>query len=144
MGLTIQSWYMSLNLPVWAPPVWLFGIAWAVIYPLIIVSFGYVFWHSFVTHRLRRYVGALFAINLVCNLIYGIGTYAVFSEGQMLSEIKQFYVPAALVISCVLVTIPFLMITTWDKARWVALMQIPYLAWVSLATVLQYTINFTN
>jgi benzodiazapine receptor len=144
VGLTIKTWYTSLLLPVWAPPVWLFGVAWGIIYPLIAITFAYVFWKSFVKHEWRRYIGAIFALNLVFNLIYGIGTFAIFNENQTLADIDKYYWPAAFVITMVLVTIPLMMLSVWERAKWVALLQIPYLAWVSLATVLQYTINFTN
>lgn len=143
-GLTITTWYTSINLPPWAPPVWLFGVAWGIIYPLMAITFTYVFWKSFIKHRWRRYIGLLFAVNLVFNLIYAAGTYLVFQEGQTLNSIDAYYWPAAVVISVVLVTIPAMMLSVWERAKWVALLQIPYLAWVSLATALQFTINFTN
>lgn len=143
-GLTIKSWYTSINLPVWAPPVWLFGVAWGIIYPLMAVTFAYVFWKSFVKHEWRRYIGAIFAVNLVFNLIYSVGTYLVFNDNQGINDIDKYYWPAAAVISVVLITIPAMMIATWERAKWVALLQIPYLAWVTTATVLQFTINFTN
>ena len=144
IGLTIQSWYTSINLPPWAPPVWLFGVAWGIIYPLMLVTFAYVFWKSLIKHEWRRYIGAIFAVNLVFNLIYGVGTYLVFNDSQGLSDIDKYYWPAAIVISVVLVTIPAMMLSTWERAKWVALLQIPYLVWVCLATALQFTINFTN
>jgi translocator protein len=144
LGLTIKNWYTSINLPPWAPPVWLFGVAWGIIYPLMAITFAYVFWKSFIKHEWRRYVGLLFLVNLVFNLIYSAGTYLIFQEGQALSSVDQYYWPAAFVITVVLVTIPAMMCAVWDRAKWVALLQIPYLAWVSIATVLQYTINFTN
>ena len=144
VGLTIQTWYMSINRPFWAPPVWLFGVAWGIIYPLMIVSFGYVFYKSFVKHKWRRYIGGVFALNLVANLIYSLGTYFVFSSNQSLADITQYYWPAAAVIMVVLVTLPVMIAITWERARWVALAQIPYIAWVLLATTLQFTINFTN
>jgi benzodiazapine receptor len=143
-GLTIKNWYSSINLPPWAPPIWLFGVAWGIIYPLMAVTFAYVFWKSLIKHEWRRYVGAIFAVNLVFNLIYAAGTYLIFQEGQALSSIDQYYWPAAFVITVVLVTIPMMMAAVWERAKWVALLQIPYLAWVSVATVLQFTINFTN
>jgi benzodiazapine receptor len=143
-GLSIKMWYTSINLPVWAPPVWMFGVAWGVIYPLMVISFGYVFWKSFVKHEWRRYIGAVFAINLIFNLIYAAGTYAVFREGQILSDVDAYYWPAALVVSAVLITLPVMIAITWSRAKWVALLQIPYLLWIILATALQFTINFTN
>ena len=108
------------------------------------VSFGYVFWQSFVKHTWRRYIGVLFAINLVFNVIYTVGTFTVFTENQMLSDIDKIYWPAALVITVVLITLPAMIMATWERARWVALAQIPYLLWVIVATALQYTIIFTN
>lgn len=144
LALTIKAWYTSINLPPWAPPVWLFGVAWGIIYPLMAVSFIYVFWKSFVKHEWRRYIGILFAVNLIFNLIYAVGTYAAFSENQMLSDIDKYYWPAAFVITVVWVTLVAMILSVWERSKWVAIAQIPYLAWVTVATVLQYTINFTN
>jgi len=124
--------------------VWLFGVAWGIIYPLMAITFGYVFWKSFVRHEWRRYIGAIFAINLFFNLVYAAGTYLVFQDGQALSDIDAYYWPAAFVISMVWITLVAMIIIVWDRAKWVALLQLPYLAWVTLATALQFTINFTN
>lgn len=117
---------------------------WGIIYPLILVSFSYVFYQSFIKHKWRRYIGIIFVVNLFFNIIYSVGTFAVFSSNQSLGDIAQYYWPAAAVITVVLATIPAMMISTWERARWVALAQIPYLVWVLLATALQFTINFTN
>lgn len=144
MALTIETWYQSINKPFWAPPVWAFGVVWTVIYPLIIVSFSYVFWQSFVTHRWRRYIGLLFAINLLANAVYTIGVLTVFNDQKSLADIRDYYWPAALVISVVLTTLPTMIVATWDRARWVALLQIPYLFWILVATMLQLSINFAN
>lgn len=144
VGLTIQTWYMSINRPFWAPPVWLFGVAWGIIYPLIVASFGYAFYKSFVKHKWRRYIGALFALNLTANIIYALGTYFVFSSNQSLNDVAQYYWPATVVLLTVLATLPVMMVITWERARWVAIAQIPYLAWILLATTLQLAINFAN
>lgn len=131
-------------MPPWAPPVWLFGVAWGIIYPLMAISFGYVFWKSFVKHQWRRYIGALFAVNLVFNLIYSLGTFMVFNDNQSINDIASYYWPAAIVVSVVLLTLPAMMFATWDKAKWITFVLAPYLAWVTVATTLQFTINFTN
>jgi translocator protein len=143
-ALTIQTWYMSINRPPWAPPVWAFGLAWGIIYPLVIASFGYVFWKSFVKHEWRRYIGVVFAINLVFNLIYSLGTYLVFAGDQTLAGVQQYYWPATFVVGVVFLTLPILMIITWERAKWVALAQLPYLIWILIAAPLQLVITFTN
>lgn len=51
---------------------------------------------------------------------------------------------ASVVIVVVLVTIVWSMWAIWPFYKWVALIQIPYLLWVSFATVLQFTITYLN
>lgn len=143
-ALTIQTWYLSINKPDWAPPVWAFGVAWSIIYPLMAISFGYVFWQSFVKRTMPLKIGFLFAINLIFNIIYSVGTFTVFNDGQGINDIERYYWPATFVVSTVLVTLAFMIVTTWTRARWVAILQIPYILWVSLATMLQIAITLSN
>jgi tryptophan-rich sensory protein len=42
-----SMWYEQLIRPEWAPPAWLFGPVWTVLYILIAISFGYVFYKYF-------------------------------------------------------------------------------------------------
>jgi tryptophan-rich sensory protein len=44
----------------------------------------------------------------------------------------------------VLVTLVWAMMAIYPHARWIAYIQIPYLLWVSFATVLQLTITYLN
>lgn len=143
-GLTIQSWYTAINKPEWAPPVWMFSVAWGIIYPLMAASFSYVFWQSFVKHAWPWRIGMLFAINLVFNLIYAIGTFRAFNENQSLNDVSTYYWPGTWVVLVVLITLPFMIKLTWTRAKWVAIAQLPYLAWVSLATALQISITLSN
>ena len=118
--------------PAWAPPSWLFGPVWSVLYAIIAISFGYVFYRVY-QGEIPKVVAVPFVINLIAN--------AAFTPVQFgLQNLPL----AALVIVIVLVTIPWAMWAVWPYAKWVALAQIPYLVWVSFATVLQLTIWYLN
>jgi len=51
---------------------------------------------------------------------------------------------AAIDILLVLGTLIWLMVAIYPHAKWIAYIQIPYLLWVSFATVLQLTITYLN
>jgi translocator protein len=51
---------------------------------------------------------------------------------------------AALDILLVLATLVWSQLTIWQYARWVALVNLPYLMWVMFATALQLSITWLN
>lgn len=126
------DWYNGLAKPSWTPSPRTIGLIWQTLYPIIIVSFGFVFLQAF-----RKKIGwktALpFAINLVANLIF---TPIQFGFRNL---------PLAAVdILVVWTTIIWLMRAIWPHYRWVSVVQIPYFVWVSLATVLQLSMTVMN
>ena len=131
-GMREATIYTQWIQPSWAPPSWLFGPVWSVLYAIIAISFGYVFYKVF-QGEIPKVVAVPFVINLIAN--------AAFTPVQFgLQNLPL----AAVVIVIVLVTIPWAMWAVWPYAKWVALAQIPYLVWVSFATVLQLTIWYLN
>lgn len=126
------TWYASLIKPSWAPPSWLFGPVWSVLYLLIALSFGKVFisvWQK----QLAFMVALPFILNIIFNL--------AFSPIQFTLQ-NNFL--AALDILLVLVTLIWAMVAIYPHAPWITYIQIPYLLWVSFATVLQLTITYLN
>ena len=127
-----KTQYLQYIQPSWAPPSWLFGPVWSVLYVLIAFSFGYVFikaWQG----QIPAIVVVPFIINLIAN--------AAFTPVQF--GLKNLPL-ASVVIVAVLASLVWSMIAIWPYYKWVALMQIPYLLWVSFATVLQFTITYLN
>lgn len=127
------NWYATLIRPSWAPPTWLFGPVWTVLYAIIAITFGKVFYHAFIKRDLPWVVALPFALNLVFNLSF---TYFQFG--------LQNNVLAAIDILLVLATLLWALIAIYPHHRWVALANVPYLAWVSFATILQLTITYLN
>jgi tryptophan-rich sensory protein len=124
--------YQELIKPTWSPPGWLFGPVWTVLYAIMAVSFGKVFWMAW-TKELPLMVALPFALNLIFNFSF---TWIQFGlKNNTL---------AAVDILLVLGTLVWAMIAIYPHTRWVALINIPYLLWVSFATVLQLTITFLN
>ena len=51
---------------------------------------------------------------------------------------------ASIDIALILITLLWAMIAIYQYAPWITYMQIPYLVWVSIATVLQFSITYLN
>ena len=126
------SWYSHLIKPSWAPPSWLFGPVWSVLYIIIFASFGTVFYKVW-NKQIPLIVALPFVLNLFFNFIF---TYLQF--GLKSNTL------AALDILLVLGTLVWAMIVVYPYLKWVALINIPYLLWVCFATVLQLTVTYLN
>lgn len=129
------SWYATLIKPSWAPPAWVFGPVWTVLYALIAVSFGTVFYKAF-TRQLSWKVALPFALNLAANFAFTPLQFGL--QNNFL---------AAIDVVLVLGTLIWALAAVWRAAprlRWVVYVNIPYLLWVSFATALQLTVTYLN
>ncbi|NQV88606.1 MAG: tryptophan-rich sensory protein [Parcubacteria group bacterium] len=126
------SWYSKLIKPSWAPPSFVFGPVWTVLYILIAVSFGKVFLMAW-----RKQIGFTIALPFVLNLVFNFA-FTPLQFGL------QNNILAGIDILLVLGTLIWAMVAIYPHARWITYIQIPYLLWVSFATILQLTITFLN
>lgn len=124
--------YAELLKPSWAPPSWVFGPVWSFLYLLIAVSFGSVL-YKLATKQIPFQVALPFILNLVFNF-----SFTYFQFGLKNNTL------AAIDILLVLGTLVWAMIAIFPYARWITYIQIPYLLWVSFATVLQLTVTYLN
>lgn len=126
------NWYSNLIKPSWAPPSFLFGPVWSFLYTLIFISFGNVFYKAY-QGKIPLIVVLPFVLNLIFNFSF---TYFQFTlKNNLLASID---------IVLILGTLIWAMIAIYPHIKWVTYINIPYLLWVSFATVLQITITFLN
>jgi len=126
------SWYAQLKKPFFAPPSWLFGPVWAVLYVIIFATFGYIF-YKIIKKELPKDLAYPLIINLISNFLFTPIQFGLKSN-----------ILAALDISIVLFSLLWTIKSVYKYNKTVALAQIPYLAWVSFATVLQFSITWLN
>ncbi|MBW6464423.1 MAG: tryptophan-rich sensory protein [Firmicutes bacterium] len=127
-----SSWYSKLKKPKWSPPGWLFGPVWSVLYIIIIVSFGTVF-YNITSGKLPAILALPFALNLIFNFLFTPLQFALKSN-----------VLAAIDIVLVLITLIWALAGICPVMPWIAYVNIPYLLWVLFAAALQISITLLN
>jgi tryptophan-rich sensory protein len=127
---SVQSWYLTLNKPSWNPPSWLFGPVWTTLYVLMGIA-CFLIWKS--EHPRKKQVLTLYFLQLFLNSLWSPAFFG--AQNPMLGILV--IVPMwASILACILL---FRKINTWA-----AVLMIPYLIWVSFATVLNATIWYLN
>lgn len=127
-----QSMYLDYKRPPLSPPPYLFGIVWPVLYLLIIISYGYVFWRVVKGDQPLLFLWP-FVLNLIANGLFTYFQFKLRNNGLALADIVV-----------ELVTIVLTIVFAWQQYRWVSYMQIPYLMWVLFATYLQVGVTILN
>jgi tryptophan-rich sensory protein len=129
---TWQTWYENLNKPSWTPSPNIIGMIWTTLYPIIFVTYGYVFWKC-LKKEIPWMVAIPFIINITANIVFTPIQFGL--RNLPLSSIDIFIV---------LITIIWTIIVIYPYSKLIAFAQIPYLIWVSLATILQISITLKN
>jgi translocator protein len=119
-----DAWYVALKKPSWNPPNWVFAPAWTILY-IMIATAGWLAWKSEGAGRLL----AVWAIGLVFN---GAWSYLFFGQRQIGLALADSL--------AMLVMIVVFVAMAWGPVRPAALLFMPYLAWVTFATILNATI----
>lgn len=123
----IGTWYAGLIKPGWTPPNWLFAPVWTTLYFMMAVA-AWLVWKG---HGLRvaSLALTLFAVQLALN----VGWSALFFYRQQ---------PGAAFAEILLLWL-FILLTVlafWKLSQAAGVLLLPYLAWVSFAAVLNFTI----
>lgn len=129
---TYQTFYAAIEKPFFAPPEWLFGLAWGIIYPLMAITFVYLI---YLWYKKEAEVSLIwiFLVNLFFNIL--------FTPLQLGLESMWW---ATIDILIVLGTLVYFQVRAWRTSKLVFALMLPYLLWGAFATVLQITITFMN
>jgi benzodiazapine receptor len=129
---SIPTWYAALTKPSFNPPNWIFAPVWTTLYGLMAIA-AWLVWRTTPPTRDRRSGLVFFTIQLLLNAFW---TPVFFSLHQLL--------PALIVILCLWIAILLTALRFWKVDRFAGGLMIPYLLWVSFASVLNYEIFRLN
>lgn len=130
--MTWLQWYDGLWKPGWTPAPATIGLIWNILYPVIFVTFGFVFVQA-ARHKLPWKVALPFIINLVANIAFAPIQFGLRNLPLAAADILLVWS-----------TIIWMMIVIWPYYRAVAVAQVPYLAWVTIATGIQLSMTAMN
>jgi translocator protein len=128
---TDPAWYGTLARPAWAPPAWVFGPVWTVLYGLMAVA-AWLVWRERGLAGARGALG-LYAVQLALNAAWTPIFFGLRLPGLALLELGVLWV------AIVATTVAF-----WRIRRVAAVLLLPYLAWVSFAAALNAAIVRMN
>ena len=122
----IPTWYATLVRPSIAPPNWVFGPVWTLLFTLMGIA-AFLIWKQYKTHPRAKQALTVYGVHLIVNT-----TWSIVFFGQQ-------NIGLALAVIVVLIGMILWMMRLFIRidAR-AAYLLIPYLAWVSFATVLNY------
>lgn len=116
--------YNTLRQPGWAPPSWLFGPVWTVLYAMIAIS-GWLVWREV---SLGKQI-AVYAVQLVLNAAWT----PLFFGGELFAVAFADTVALWILIGATIALF-------WPVSKLAALLLAPYWAWVTFASALNYSI----
>jgi tryptophan-rich sensory protein len=125
-------WYQALNKPSWQPPGWLFGPAWTLIFACVALG-ATAAWRDAPSERKRSWLILLLCINALLNVGWSFLFFQMQRPDLALIEVAVFW---ASILALIVYTLPY--------SRRAALYFAPYLAWVSFAAVLNWSVVSLN
>ncbi|MCC6563943.1 tryptophan-rich sensory protein [Candidatus Uhrbacteria bacterium] len=124
----VPTWFATLVKPTWSPPAWVFGPVWTTLYVLMGVS-AWMIWQKGWKRKDVKMALRVFAAQLVLNALWSLIFFGWHQLGWAFLEVVLLWV-------MILVTI----VSFAKISRPAAWLLAPYLAWVTLASVLNFTI----
>jgi translocator protein len=121
------DWYAALNKPSWNPPGWLFGPVWSALYTMMAVAIWLV-WQTG-GWRIQRKPVLIFLLQLALNALWSPLFFGLRQPGWAFAEILLLW------LAIVATLMAFRSVNR--TSMWLL---VPYLAWVTFAAVLNFTL----
>ena len=127
-----SEWYQALAKPAFTPPGWVFAPVWTVLYLLIGVS-AFLVWRKGLANAAGKTAAAAFILQLIFNALW---TPIFFGLKQPLIAMMDIVMLWLAIITTI--------ISFWKVSRPAAILLVPYIIWVSFASVLNFSIYWLN
>ncbi len=124
----IPTWYASLVKPSFTPPGWLFGPVWTTLYALMGIA-AFIVWRRGLAVAGVKAALLLFVVQLLLNALWSPVFFGVHSPSGGLAIILALWVAIVATIAL-----------SAGVSKAAAVLLVPYLLWVSFATVLNFSI----
>lgn len=124
----VESWYLTLQKPSWNPPNWIFGPVWTTLYVMMGIAL-FLVWKEDTSSELKAIAVILFAVQLLLNFFWSFIFFKLEQPGWAFAEILVLWL---MLLACI-----FAFGQVNKTAAWLL---VPYISWVSFATILNGTI----
>jgi tryptophan-rich sensory protein len=122
----VNTWYVTLHKPFFNPPSWIFGPVWTILYLLMGVSL-YLVWNT------KKITLKWFWIQLVLNMLWSVLFFGLKNPTVALLEIMLLWLAILMMVK-----------SFWKYNRTASWLLLPYLLWVTFASVLNLFIVLLN
>lgn len=124
----VNGWYATANKPWFNPPNWIFAPVWTALYILMGISL-FLVWKSGAEKTIKQTAIILFAIQLALNFFWSFIFFKLQLPGWAFAEIILMWIMI------------FISILWFGKiSSTAAWLLVPYISWVSFASVLNYAV----
>ena len=128
----LGPWYRGLQQPTWAPPDWAFPVGWTTVYVFTVFA-GVKAWRSAFGARERTRIIGLFALNAFLNVLWSLLFFRLHRPDWAFVEVVFFWV-----------SIILLLVIAVQRSPLSRFLLLPYLGWVSFASVLNLAVVRLN
>jgi tryptophan-rich sensory protein len=124
----VDGWYAFANKPWFNPPNWIFAPVWTTLYVLMGIAL-FLVWRAEADKAIKQTAIILFTVQLTLNFFWSIIFFKLQQPGWAFADI-------------ILMWVMILLTILWfgkisSTAAWLL---VPYISWVSFATILNYSI----